>query len=207
MAEDKDKVSVVGAPANATPTPEESDSIDDIVDDLEADITEDEAEESDAPQSKQEAPEIDISKLTIPQLQELAARLNATPSRAETETKKMLVKLRDHNGRIIVDFKNAYIGLVDDPENHRQIERHIIPVRYHGEKEFVNMRYDRFMQLPQVDVEVVRTRTEDASRTVGQTYNEHDELVEMKVTAVKHIFDVVLPSGEEITIEGKVANG
>lgn len=198
------KVSVVGNPTQ--PTAEEKNDIDSIVDDLANDIEKQETTETDAPKAEQPAPAIDISKLTIEQLQELQARLSATPSRADSRATGKIIKVRMYRGQPVVDIGNAYVGLMDDPENNRKVERHIIPFKVAGSDEQMHLPYRQFLQLEQAECEVLDTQSRTIPEKKGVTYNEHDELVEMMVTKVEHFFDIRLPDGKEIKIEGKVAN-
>lgn len=202
------KVSVVGAPTQqpTQPTAQETADIDSIVDELEDEISEEEAELSDAPKSEQPAPAIDISKLTLEQLQELQARLSATPSRADSRATGKIIKIRMYRDQPVVDIGNAYVGLMDDPENNRKVERHIVPFKVLGNDETIHLPYRQFLQLEQVECEVLDTQSRTIPEKKGVTYNEHDELIEMMVTRVEHFFDIRLPSGKEIKIEGKVAN-
>lgn len=204
-----EKVSVVGEPKLAPIVKEEEVDLDSIVDDIELDIEEEEHEEGDAPKSETPAAPIDIASLSMAQIQELQARLNAAPSRADEQIKHSTVKLRVYDGKVVTDFANAYLGLVDDPENNRQVQRHIIPVTLQGIEKPVHMKYRDFMNLEQIDCEVIKKEERDASVVRGNTYNEHDELVEMKIIKKTYFFTLKLPPeyGDKISIEGKIVNG
>lgn len=204
MTDNNEKVSVVGEP---TLKKEETVDIDAIVDEIGDEIEAEESEETNAPQAETPLPAFDISKLTLEQLQQLQARLSATPSAAETQKHKTYIKLREYMGKVIVDFGNAFIGLMDDPENNRQVHRHFIKVRLDGETEMRTIAYEVFMQLEQINCEVLKTLSSEDPQKVGSTYNEHGELVEMTVVKKNYEFKVLTPDGKELTIDGKVANG
>lgn len=209
MSEETQKeegVSVVGAPT-LTPQPQTEADLDDIVGEIGEEIEADEAEETDAPTSETPVPAIDISKLTIEQLQELQARLNATPSAAETQKHKTYVKLREYQGKIVVDFSNAFIGLMDDPENNRQVHRHFIKIKLKGEDQERTIPYQTFMQLEQIDCEVIKEYSSEDPIKAGTTYDEHGQLVQMTVVRKEYEYKIVTPSGEEMMINGKIANG
>lgn len=196
-------VSVVGDPKLRAGAAD----LDDIADEVAKEIEEDEAEETDTPRAETPVPAIDISKLTLEQLQELQARLNATPSAAETQKHKMYIKLRDYNGQLIVNFSNAFIGLMDDPENNRQVHRHFIKIQLQGEDEMRTIPYQQFMQLEQVNCEVIKEMASEDPIKTGSTYNEHGELVEMVVVKKEYEYRILTPDGEELVVSGNVANG
>lgn len=195
---EENKVSVVGAPAinlEETINQELSQS--------------EEVKETTAPKSEVVEPAFDISKLSPDQLQQLAAALRAVPERVN-DKKNKTVKVREVtvNGaqKLVLDFKRAFIGLVDDPENQRKVERHIIPIKVEGDTEFRNMLYSEFMQSPQVVCEVTKMNKEELPIVEGETYDQYDRLVEMTRTEVVYTLTVKTPDGREIELPGKVAN-
>ena len=201
MSENNEKVSVVGAPNVKT----------DATVDIESSITQDleqrEAHQSDdAPQSEEPSPAFDITKLSPEQLQMLKAQLASTPDRLDTKHKNPVIKLRRIDNRLIVDFKNAFLGLVDDPENQRKVERHIIPVLFEGESEFKNMIYKDFMRSEQVECEVLEMSKKDVPIVEGETHDPYGNLVEMVRTDVQYRFTIKTDDGREITVPGKVVN-
>jgi len=206
----EEKQSVVGEPklpVAATEVAEEEVDIDAIVGDLEDEIEVEEEEETDAPQAATPSPAIDISKLTDEQLQEVAARMSALPTRADQRTKGQKCKLRMYNDKIVVNFKDAYLGLIEDPENNRMLERHLIKILLNGENEYISIPYRTFMHLDQIECDVINRREQVFNDVKGTTYDEHDRLVEMTVTRKEYTFDVKTPDGKELSVEGKVSNG
>lgn len=151
--------------------------------------------------------QFDLSSLTGDQLQALKQALNATPDSATRKKENPTVMLRTMNGSVIIDFKNAYLGLVEDPENRRQVERHLIPVLVMGAKDYVSIRYSEFMQLNRVKGEIISTRKESDDRIEGTvTSNETGRPTEMLVKRTKDFFMVKLETGETLEIEAKMAN-
>jgi hypothetical protein len=151
--------------------------------------------------------QFDISKLSGDQLQALKQALNATPDSATRKKENPVVLLRVINGSVVKDFKNAYLGLVEDPENHRQVERHLIPVLLDGARDYVSMRYSEFMQSDRVKAEVISTRKEDDSVVEGTVMsNETGRPTEMLVRRTKDYFTVKLPDGRQMEIEARMAN-
>lgn len=195
MSTENEKISVVGNPAVNL---EES-----IIEDLSArenNINED------APQAIEPSPAIDLSKLSPEMLQQLKAALAATPDRVDQGNKNKTVQLREIQGKIVVDFKNAFLGLVDDEVNLRKMERHIIPVLLEGEKEFKNVLYKDFMQSPQITAEVIRMSKEEVPIVEGETHDPYGNLVEVVRTDIRYTFDLKLPDGRDITMPGKIVN-
>ncbi len=151
--------------------------------------------------------QFDLTSLTGDQLQALKQALNATPDSATRKKDNPTVMLRTMNGNVILDFKNAYLGLVDDPENHRQVERHLIPVLVMGAKDYVNIKYSEFMQLERVKGEIISTRKESNDQIEGTvTSNETGRPTEMLVKRTKDYFTIKLEGGQTLEIEAKMAN-
>lgn len=149
----------------------------------------------------------DLSKLTLEQLQTLKAMLNNTPDRVARKSVNPTTMLRRMNGKIVVNFRNAYLSLVDDPENSRKVERHKIPVQFQGETGFTEVMYKDFMESERVRCEIVKTYAEPDNHVEGEVFSkERGAFVEMEVTSMHYTFDVKTPEGDLIRIEGKVAN-
>lgn len=150
----------------------------------------------------------DISKLTAEQLSQLKAMLNATPDRARRKKENPRVFLREIDGKVAVDFKNAYLTMVRDHELRADVERHVIPVKFLGETDYTNIMYERFMSSPQISCEIISTKKDVDEEERGSTISmEHGRQVPMLVTRVNYTFTVKLPNGEQVEIDGKVANG
>ncbi len=154
----------------------------------------------------------DISKLTPDQLQQLKAMLNSTPDRVARRQVNPIITLRqmhrENQDKIVVDYKNAYLALVDDPENNRKVERHIIPVKFYGDEGFTPVMYKDFMDSPRVRCEAVKMYSEPDSHVEGEVYSkERGTMIEMEVRTIRHSFDVRVPGIDKIIrIEGRVAN-
>ena len=161
---------------------------------------------SDEPHGKEALP-FDVTKLNYEQLQYLKAALTNIPDRASGKLKNPITKLREMNGNIIVDYKNSYLALLDDPENHRKVEGHMIPVRFLGTEVFVNVRWQDFMHARQIECEIVEHTQKPGVIVEGQVWSkERGTLVEMEVKTMHHFFKVKLPDGQLIDIDGKVSN-
>lgn len=151
----------------------------------------------------------DLTKLTSDQLSQLKALLNSTPDRVSRKQVNPIITLRKIGEKVVIDFKNAYLALLDDPENNRKVERHIIPVRFLGETDFKPILYKEFMESPRINCEAVKVYAEPDSHDEGEVYSkERGTMVAMEVRTVKYSFDLKVPGVEELVrIEGKVANG
>jgi len=199
MAEEK--VSVVGAPNVNT------DAELDIEESISQELEQRESTPSEGvPQSETPSPAIDITKLTPDQLQILKAQLASTPDRVNSKKKNAIVKLRRIDGKLIKDFKNAFMGLVDDPENQRKVERHIIPVLLEGEENYKNMMYKQFMQSEQVECEVLEMKQKPIPIVEGETYDPYGQLVEMVRTDMQYEFVVKTPDGQQLNVTSKIVN-
>lgn len=149
----------------------------------------------------------DLSQLRPEQLQQLKQMLAATPDRIVRKKKNPTVTLRVINDKVIVNHKNTYKALVDDPENNRKVERHHIPVLFQGDKDYTVIMYKEFINSPRVACEVTGTRSETDEIVEGETVSrETGQMVEMVVKVIRDYFTIKLPDGSTIEIEGKIAN-
>jgi hypothetical protein len=150
----------------------------------------------------------DLTRLSKEQLQSLKSMLAATPDAQIRKKKNPTVFLRRIDGKMVQDFKRALLALVDDPENRRQVERHVIPVKFFGEDKYVDVLYSLFINSERVQCEVKKSRNEVIEIVEGEVMSaETGRLVDMVKKEVKYWFIVKLPDGEEVEIEAKVANG
>ena len=153
---------------------------------------------------------IDITKFSREQLQQLKAMLAATPEGISRKKEKPRVSIRKIDGNLVVDYKRAYLGLVKDHELNRDVERHLIPVKFLGAKDYANIVYGKFMESERVSCEVLTTRQEVVETVEGQTVSrETGQLVEMVRKEIKFWFTIKLPEGssqDTVEIEGKIAN-
>lgn len=149
----------------------------------------------------------DITKLSREQMQTLKQMLNATPDAQTRKRENPRVRLRRIDDKFVADFKRAYLTLVKDPENHRDVERHVIPVKFMGSDEYTPILYSKFINSEQVACEVVDSRQKVEEFIEGETFSrETGTMVEMVRKEVINWFTVKLPNGETAEIEGKIAN-
>lgn len=153
---------------------------------------------------------VDISQLSHEQLQLLKSMLAATPDSMKRKKENPRISLRVINGNLVVDHKNAYLGLVKDHELNRDVERHIIPIRYLNSETFEPVIYKNFILSDRVVCEVVAFRNKVEEFVEGETTSmETGKKVEIIRKEVKTWFTIKLPEafgGKEIEIEGRIAN-
>ena len=150
---------------------------------------------------------IDITKFSREQLQTLKAMLNATPDNQKRVKTAPRVFLRRIDGKFVCDFKRAFLKLVDDPENNRKVERHVIPIKFFGEKDFTDIKYSDLINSERVACEVMSTRSKIEEFNEGETISrETGLLTEMIRKEQRNWFTIKLPTGETVEIEAKLAN-
>lgn len=149
----------------------------------------------------------DISSLSREQLQSLKAMLNATPEGQERAQKNPQITLRRIDGNYVVDFKNAVLGVVKDPETGRDVERHLIPVKFKGTEEYTNVLYSNFINSDRVACEVLSHKEEKKPIVEGEVFSrEKGTIVDMVRTQIISWFTIKLPEGDTLEIEGRLAN-
>jgi len=149
----------------------------------------------------------DLSKMSREQLQTLKSMLAATPDSRERKQRNPIINLRRIDGKMIANFENAYLGLVSDPENRREVERHLIRVQFYGEEEFKPILYSKFINSERVPCEVIDHKTSTTPIIEGETISRETGLpVEMVRTEVKNWFTIKLPDGSQVEIEARLAN-
>ncbi len=150
----------------------------------------------------------DIKSLSKEQLQTLKSMLGATPEDRKKVKESPRIRLRRIEGKIVVNFKNAFLALIDDPANLRKVEKHMIPVLYQNETEYVNVLYSTFINSEQIFCKVLGGNSNVKEVIEGETISrETGTLVDVIRKDPVYNFIVELPGGEQITIDGKVANG
>lgn len=179
-----------------------------VVDEVSKELSGEGQEEEGDGVAKAKAPNsFDISQLTREQIQQLKQVLNATPDTIERKKSNPKVTLRQIDGRYVVDWKNSYLGLVRDPENNRDVERHIIPVLYKDAKEYENVLLSKFINSDRVPCEVVDIHQKREEVVEGETISRETGLpVEMVVVKIETEFSIKLPEGEIVRIKSKMAN-
>lgn len=183
--------------------------------------------DSAAPERSQDAPypvdpiPFDINALRPDQLQALKAMLERTPLRADKKRQNPLIRLRRHNNKVIIDIKSAFTAYIDDLVANTKHETTLIPVKYVGEEEWVNIPYRDFINADQFTCEVVDIRREEGGYDEGETWNEEKkQMVVMRVTTLSEWFVIEFPDDiapmvpiepnaegrKRITIEARMAN-
>ena len=150
----------------------------------------------------------DINSLTTEQIQLIKERFAATPEKMHKKLDRPVIELKHVNGKIIMDFKQSFLALVEDEVKQKKVEAHMLAVLLEGEKEYVNMRLSEFRKLPVVEAEIISTSTEDDSYVEGEVFSaERKTMVEMLVKRFKYAFTVkVKGRSDTLVIEGKLAN-
>lgn len=150
----------------------------------------------------------DVTKLSQEQLQALKAMLAVTPDQPQLRKQNPTVLLRKIGGKYVVDFKNAYLALVFDPERRAEVEQHKIPVRLEGASGYTDLLWKEFIQADQVKCEVVSQRQEVFEHKEGIVRSRETGLpVEMIAKEIRYFFTVKTPEGTTMEIPGSVANG
>ena len=156
---------------------------------------------------------VDLNNLTTEQIQDLQEQFAATPRRKKEPDNYYTVELRKINGKMVVEWGASYFDLKHDPINRKDVMKTMIPVRFHGEEEFINVLWrDEFMKTEKVTCRITKMDKEELSETVGKTFKRDEDggytsqIVEMYVNKVKVTLTVQLPTGEEIIINGKFGN-
>lgn len=149
----------------------------------------------------------DITKLSREQIQTLKQMLAATPDTQQRKKSNPKIFLRRIEDKMVADYKRAYIALVNDPENNRKVERHVIPIKFFGEETYQDVLYSQFINSERVACEVIQTRQQVEEYIEGETISRETGLpVEMVRKEVKYWFTVKLPSGETVEVEARLAN-
>lgn len=150
----------------------------------------------------------DITKMSREQIQSLKQMLASTPDTQTRKKQNPTTALRRIDGKFVEDFKRAYNGLVDDPENNRKVERHIIPIKFFGETEYKAIRYADFINSERVSCEITATRTHTDEIIEGETISRETGMpVEVIRKDIIAWYTVKLPDGSLVEIKGTVSNG
>lgn len=150
----------------------------------------------------------DLSKMSREQIQTLKQMLASTPDTQTRKKQNPRIALRQIEGRIIEDFKNSYNGLVDDPANNRKVEKPLIPIKFYGDAQYYPVLYSTFINSDRVSCEVISSRNQTEEVIEGETISRETGMpVEMIRKDMRTWFTIKLPSGEQVEIEAKVANG
>lgn len=148
----------------------------------------------------------DITKLSLEQLQALKSALNVTPEATKKRKGNIVIKLREIEGKYVVDFSKAYSGLVRDHENMRDVNVLKIKVRFHGETEFQEMLYADFMNSKQKGFEVSNIRVEPEEEVQGEVVSaETGQLVEMVVKNEVRFYTINI-GGDKVELHERLSN-
>ena len=150
----------------------------------------------------------DPTKLTSEQIQTFKAMLEATPEKLSKEVVNPRVTIRKHKGKYVIDYKRAYEKVVKDIEQNKEVLKHIIPVLYNGEKEYVDILYPEFINAERVSCEVIKHTEENKKFIEGETISRvTGRLTELVRMERIHHFTIKLPDNEGVLdIDGKMAN-
>lgn len=187
------------------PKQEEKSLEEELAGDLEASETE---VDNSVPKSEQPAPAIDINQLinNPEMLRTLQAAMAKVPTRPDHTAGDKRISLRRMDGKYVVDYKNCFQRFVMNEEQTQKVQVEVIPVRFHGEKEFTEVNYKEFIASERVQCKVNKTFNEELPVDEGETYDDDGALVQMIRKENISTYILMTPEGDEITIQQKVAN-
>ena len=156
-------------------------------------------------------PSFDITRLSPDQLQELKEQLDNIAPRSNRPMGKPIVRLRKYDDKFIVDFQNAFNTWIKDERANMNVETIMIPVKFLGSNEFVNIAWRDFMNADQVPCDVISRRSEPKEIVDGPPVRNRatGQLTESVVRRLKETFVVRLPAGtepSEIELEARIVN-
>jgi len=109
--------------------------------------------------------------------------------------------------RYAIAFDDARNSVAYDSELNKEVETMKIKVLFSGLEEKIDLKYSSFMALPKVAVEVESVREKDSTRSEGEVvHKKTGKLIDREVISKLYFFTVKLPNGNELEIEGKIAN-
>lgn len=156
---------------------------------------------------------IDLNALTAEQIQDLQELFANTPRRAKVKETYHTIELRQIDGKVIVEWGKTYYDYKHDPVKRADVMKTMIPVRFFGEDEFVNVLYkDDFMSAERVTCKVLKMDKKEVPQIVGKTLKRDSDggltsqEVEMYVNKVEITLTIQLPNGKETVINGEFAN-
>lgn len=156
---------------------------------------------------------IDLNNLTQEQVQDLQELFANTPRRAKTKETYHTIELRQINGKVVVEWGKTYYDYKHDPAKRADVIKTMIPVRFYGEDNFVDVLYkEDFMQAERITCKIVKMNKEEVPEVVGKTFKRDSDggltsqEVEMYVNKVVITLDIQLPNGQVTTINGEFAN-
>jgi len=163
--------------------------------------------EEQSPEPKADSNPIDFNNLSREQIQTLQAVLNQTPEKLRQAGKKPTVTLRTLEGKFVIDFGRARMGTAKDPVTGREVDRQFIPVTLQGEDKERLIKYSDFINLERVVCTVEDHRSKEEEIIEGETFNQAEQrMVELQTIVKLWWFTIKTPDGQELEIEGRIAN-
>lgn len=159
----------------------------------------------------QNAIPFDFSKLTVDQIQTLKAMFESTPDKKKQVVRRPKIKVVEIDGRYVIGLHGrAFLKVVRDHDLNREVERHYIRVIFHDMKpneQPFEMPYREFISADRVECEVVGQNHSKIPVVEGEVWSvERKRMVEMIREDVKHEYEIQLPDGEVVKIDGDFAN-
>lgn len=173
-------------------------------------------------------PAFDLARLSPDQLMALRDAMAALPQQRSRKRGNPIIKLRRIDGRMVIDFKNAYVTMQKNEETNVTSEVVMMGVRFMGDDgkgetmpdpqdpnklvpKFTKIDWKNFMNADQVKCEVISTRRIPGSIVEGEVESNERPgvMVEMEVRTIQDFFTVKLPEGSPVPtveVEGKIAN-
>lgn len=154
----------------------------------------------------------DLNNLSADQLATLKAMLNSTPDRVVQKKGNPQVTLTKFNGQLVTEFKGAFNTLVRDEVTNITSEVMLIPVRFLGTTDFVNINYKEFVNGEKVVCEVISRRSEPGVILEGVVISkETGRPVQQEIKTLKEWFTLRIPASEasdikEVEILASMAN-
>lgn len=156
---------------------------------------------------------VDMNNLSKSQVQDLQELFSSTPRRKANEETYHTIELRQIEEKIIVEWGKTYFTLKHDPINRRDVMKTMIPVRFNGETDSVDVIWrEEFMQAEKVTCKILKMEKNTIPEVVGECLKRDEDggltsqMVDMYVNRVDVILTVELPNGEALEINGQFAN-
>ncbi len=194
-------------PAEA-PVKDESAVVADVSERLGASTKTETTEQKQEVATPQNTMPFDVTKLSIEQVQQLKQMLEITPESAKKRIIKPVTQIRVIKGKYLIDAGKSYMKLRKNTLEGRDELAHFIPVKFFGDKDFIEMDYREVMGADRVKCEIVSTRTVDESYIEGEpvTHRETGRLTEREVKVITPYYTIKLPTNETVEIKGSMSN-
>lgn len=153
-----------------------------------------------------------LKNITPEMANELRDILEKTPRIKSKVESKPVIDIRSIGGKFIVDTKTQInIYAIDQNTGLNRLSP-VVPVKFFGENDFVNVDYLDFVNADKHEVPIINTTTEMKEEIEGDTFREDEDGLgtdEIKALVTVYIVTkttVRLPSGEESIIEESAIN-